>query len=165
MSNNIHNRGEAATKQAVEGRDKQGRFTPGNKPKTGFHTHPERRSNGSWKAENTPRAKLERLLIDTTVGEFLSQVNEYNIASNVDEKLGDVMISERLASAMIIDTNGNIRVKSKEFDSLLYFVYGTKTESDTTVTTEKDPYTIKGFILPVAPEDFIDSNGNQKSQT
>lgn len=164
MSNNTDSRGETATKQAVDKRDKKGRFIAGNVPKTGFHTHPERRSNGSWKAETTPRAKLEKLFSETTVGEFLIQVNESNVASNFDERLGDVLISERLASAIIIDSDGKITIKSKEFDSLLYFVYGTKTESDMNITTEKDPVIIKGFILPTAPEDFIDNYGQQKLQ-
>ncbi|OGL23626.1 hypothetical protein A2791_02180 [Candidatus Saccharibacteria bacterium RIFCSPHIGHO2_01_FULL_46_30] len=167
MSNNSDNRGEAATNQAVKERDKRGRFTIGNKPRTGFHTNPERRSDGSWKKERTPRAKLEMMFADMTVGEFLLQVNDENVIANLDAKIGDVVVSERLANILEDDPEGTgrLRVNSKEFDSLMYYVYGHRTESDTTIRTDSsDPFVIKGFILPTAPEDFIDDNGNQMKQ-
>lgn len=168
MSNNIGNRGEAATKQAAEGRDERGRFVAGNAPRTGFHTNPERRSNGSWKKEITPRAKLEKMFADMTLGEFLTQTNDDNVISNLDAKIGDVFVSERLANILEDDLEGTgkIKVNSKEFDSLLYYVYGHKSESDSIIRTdENDPLVIKGFILPTAPEDFIDDNGNQIKQS
>ncbi len=158
---------DTATKQAVEGRDERGRFAVGNMPKTGFHTNPERRSDGSWKKENTPRAKLEKMLSDMTVGEFLMQINDENVVANLEARIGDVVVSERLANILEDDPEGTgrIRVNSKEFDSLMYYVYGHRTESDTTIRTDSsDPFVIKGFILPTAPEDFIDDNGNQMKQ-
>ena len=123
MNGNTDNRESAATKQAVEGRDERGRFTAGNTPKTGFHTNPERRSNGSWKKENTPRAKLEKMLSDMTIGEFLMQINDENVVANIEAKIGDVVVSERLANAFVEDTesSGRLKVNSKELDSLLYF--------------------------------------------
>lgn len=167
MNGNTDNRDDAATKQAVEGRDERGRFAVGNMPKTGFHTNPERRSDGSWKKENTPRAKLEKMLSDMTVGEFLMQINDENVVANLEARIGDVVVSERLANILEDDPEGTgrIRVNSKEFDSLMYYVYGHRTESDTTIRTDSsDPFVIKGFILPTAPEDFIDDNGNQMKQ-
>lgn len=167
MNGNTDNRDDAATKQAVEGRDERGRFAVGNMPKTGFHTNPERRSDGSWKKENTPRAKLEKMLSDMTVGEFLIQINDENVVANLEARIGDVVVSERLANILEDDPEGTgrIRVNSKEFDSLMYYVYGHRTESDTTIRTDSsDPFVIKGFILPTAPEDFIDDNGNQMKQ-
>lgn len=123
MNGNTDNRESAATKQAVEGRDERGRFTAGNTPKTGFHANPERRSNGSWKKENTPRAKLEKMLSDMTIGEFLMQINDENVVANIEAKIGDVVVSERLANAFVEDTesSGRLKVNSKELDSLLYF--------------------------------------------
>ncbi len=167
MNGNTDNRDDAATKQAVEGRDERGRFAVGNMPKTGFHTNPERRSDGSWKKENTPRAKLEKMLSDMTVGEFLMQINDENVVANLEARIGDVVVSERLANILEDDPEGTgrIRVNSKEFDSLMYYVYGHRTESDTTIRTDSsDPFVIKGFILPTAPEDFIDDNSNQMKQ-
>lgn len=160
MNGNTDNRESAATKQAVEGRDECGRFTAGNTPKTGFHTNPERRSNGSWKKENTPRAKLEKTLSDMTIGESLMQINDENVVANIEAKIGDVVVSERLANAFVEDTesSGRLKVNSKELDSLLYFVYGQRTENDMTITIDNDPSIIKGFVIPTLPEHFIDKD-------
>ena len=168
MNNNTDNRGEAATKQAVIQRDTRGRFVVGNAPTTGFHTHPERRSNGSWKREQTPRAKLEKIFAEMTVGEFLMQINDENVIANLDAKIGDVAVSERLANIFVDDLEGTgrLKVNSKEFDSLVYYVYGHRSESDTTIrAAENDSFIIKGFVLPTAPEHFIDDNGNQMKQS
>lgn len=160
MSNNSSNRDGSATKQAVKGRDTRGRFTRGNVPSVGFHTHPERRSNGSWKKEHTPRAKLEKMFADMTVGEFLTQINDENVIANLDAKIGDVFVSERLANLFEADRedSGKLKVNSKEFDSLMYYVYGRKTESTATVSGgEAGPPLAKRFVLPTAPEDFLDA--------
>lgn len=160
MSNNGGNGDGSATKQAVEGRDSRGRFARGNVPRVGFHTHPERRSNGSWKKEHTPRSKLEKMFADMTVGEFLAQINDENVIANLDAKIGDVFVSERLANLFEVDRedSGRIKVNSKEFDSLMYYVYGRKTESNTTVGGgEAGPPLAKRFVLPTTPEDFLDA--------
>lgn len=156
MDNNSSYRGGSATKQAVEGRDKRGRFTRGNVPKVGFHTNPERRSNGSWKRELTPRAKLEKMFSEMTVGELLTQINEHNVASNFYEEVGNVLISERLANTFSIDTNGKIKVNSKELDSLLHFVYGTRTENDTSITAVGGELAMGSFVIPTLHEGHID---------
>ena len=160
MDNNSDYRGASATKQAVEGRDARGRFVRGNKPKSGFHTHPERRSNGSWKKEHTPRAKLEKMFADMTVGEFLTQINDENVIANLNAKIGDVFVSERLANLFEADkeNSGRLKVNSKEFDSLMYYVYGHKTEGTTSISQGevRHPLT-KRFVLPTAPEDFLDA--------
>lgn len=167
MMNNGLDRGEPATKQAAEGRDECGRFTTGNAPKTGFHTNPERRSSGSWKKEITPRAKLEKMFTDMTVGEFLMQINDENVVGNFDAKIGDVVVSERFANMFEDDLEGTgkLKVNSREFDRLMYYIYGHKSENGATLRTEEnDPFIVRGFILPTAPEDFIDNNGNQMRQ-
>lgn len=160
MNSNSVYRGEAATKQAVEGRDARGRFVRGNKPKAGFHTHPERRSNGSWKKEHTPRAKLEKMFADMTLGEFLAQINDENVIANLNAKIGDVFVSERLANLFEVDreNSGRLKVNSKEFDGLMYYVYGRKTDSTTTVGGgESGQPLAKRFVLPTTPEDFLDA--------
>ncbi|NLA42881.1 hypothetical protein GX865_01830 [Candidatus Saccharibacteria bacterium] len=156
MDDNISYRGGTATKQAVEGRDERGRFARGNTPKVGFHTHPERRSNGSWKKEATPRAKLEKLFSDVTLGEFLAQINEHNIASNFSEEVGNVLISERLANTFTIDANGKIKINSKELDSLLYFVYGKKIESDVSISAKDNLPEIPQFAIPTLPQGYVE---------
>ena len=160
MSNNSGNRDGSATKQAVEGRDSRGRFARGNVPRVGFHTHPERRSNGSWKKEHTPRAKLEKMFANMTVGEFLAQINDENVIANLDAKIGDVFVSERLANLFEVDRedSGRLKVNSKEFDSLMYYVYGHKAEGTTSISEGevRRPLT-KRFVLPTAPEDFLDA--------
>ena len=161
MSNNSSNRDSSATKQAVKGRDTRGRFTRGNVPSVGFHTHPEHRSNGSWKKEHTPRAKLEKMFADMTVGEFLAQINDENVIANLDVKIGDVFVSERLANILEVDSEGTgrLKVNSKEFDSLMCYVYGRKIESTATVSKGKAGQALtKHFILPIEPEDFIDAS-------
>lgn len=49
------------TKQEGQQRDEKGRITGGTPP-VGFHTNPERRHNGAWKKEDTPRYKLEQMM-------------------------------------------------------------------------------------------------------
>lgn len=156
MSNNNSYWGDTATKQAVEGRDNRGRFTHGNKPKVGFHTNPERRSSGSWKKENTPRAKLEKLFGGVTLGEFLAQVNDHNVASNFSEEVGNVAISERVANIFTIDDRGKISVNSREFDSLMQFVYGKKIESDIATPPSEEQLNMPQFVIPVLSQEYID---------
>lgn len=49
------------TKQSVK-RDKNGRFKQGTKPEAGFDKHPENRSNGKWKAEDSIPYQYNMLL-------------------------------------------------------------------------------------------------------
>lgn len=135
------------TKQAVSGRDSRGRFLRGNKPKTGFHTNPERRSNGSWKKAKTIRGKFEALLNDASIGEFFTQIDGNNI-DNTEEILGDVAISQRLRNAFIITESGHLEVISKEFDKLMTFVYGTKVDSDVQIDSKNDDIILRGFVVP-----------------
>ena len=142
-----------ATKQAG-GRDNKGRFTTGNKPSVGFHTNPERRSNGSWKKEDTARGRLEAML-NMTMAEFqeLLRLNE----TDPNQKLGDVLIGGILNSMMTKDGSGRISVDSDGLIRLYEFIYGRKTESDTTLHGDhaRSPI-IKGFVISTFPEHFID---------
>jgi hypothetical protein len=51
----------STTKQEGQQRDEKGRIIGGTPP-VGFHTNPERRHNGAWKKEDTPRYKLEQMM-------------------------------------------------------------------------------------------------------
>jgi hypothetical protein len=142
---NTDNSSDTATKQAVNGHDEQGRFTVGNVPNTGFHTNPERRSNGSWTKENTARGKLEALLNTMTLGEFKEQL-ERNKTDN-DQKLGDTLLSGLLDSVMV-RKDGGIAVDFDKTIRLLEFIYGRKTEGDTTLHDDGVTPIIKGFVIP-----------------
>jgi hypothetical protein len=65
----------ATSKQAEQTRDEKGRITGGTPP-VGFHTNPERRHNGSWKKEDTPRYKLEQMmkLSETELQEVIDDI-------------------------------------------------------------------------------------------
>lgn len=43
-------------------RNPDGTYAKGSYPQTGFHTNPERRNNGSWHKEDTPRYWLETMM-------------------------------------------------------------------------------------------------------
>lgn len=115
------------------------------------------RHNGAWKKENTPRGKLEKLLSETTLGEFLEQIQE-NTDTNLDANLGDVLISCRLHNVIKKDpddSTGKVTIDSNEMDKLLYFVYGSKSENDMNLKAEDGVPLIKGFVIPVLPDNAV----------
>lgn len=142
------NRGDLATKQDYN-RNPTGRG--------GFGDNPQNRHNGAWKKENTPRGKLEKLLSETTLGEFLEQIQE-NTDTNLDANLGDVLISGRLHNVIKKDpddSTGKVTIDSNEMDKLLYFVYGSKSENDMNSKAEDGVPLIKGFVIPVLPDNAV----------
>jgi len=114
------------------------------------------RHNGAWKKENTPRGKLEKLLNEVTVGEFMEQIAD-NDDTNVDMTLGDMLMSARVNRAIKRDPDnpGKIEVDEKSLDSLLYFVYGSKSENDMNLKAEDGVPLIKGFVIPVLPDNAV----------
>lgn len=147
MTDNTNNTSDSTTKQVGEViRDKAGKFQPGSKPVAGFHTNPENRANGAWKKEDTARFKLERMM----------EMNE----GELNEIVGDPykpMFEQKLAKAII---DGQWTVIKEMMDQ----VYGKKTDIDMNFKTEDGIPIIKGFVIPTAPEDFIDADGKQKEQ-
>lgn len=143
-------------------RDENGRILPGSKLNPegtgGFADNPEHRSDGTWKKEKTPRAKLEKMLEEMTVAEIMVAKLQDNSDTNLSAKVGDIAASGRLLNVFEFnDTSGKIAVNSKEFDSLMYFVFGSKSENETTLKEDGIP-SIKGFVIPVLPENFIDAD-------
>jgi len=114
------------------------------------------RHNGAWKKENTPRGKLEKLLNEVTVGEFMEQIAD-NDDTNVDMTLGDMLMSARVNRAIKRDPDnpGKIEIDEKSLDSLLYFVYGSKSENDMNLKAEDGVPLIKGFVIPVLPDNAV----------
>lgn len=122
----------------------------------GFGDNPQNRHNGAWKKEDTPRGKLEKLLNEVTVGEFMEQIAD-NDDTNVDMTLGDMLMSARVNRAIKRDPDnpGKIEVDEKSLDSLLYFVYGSKSENDMNLKAEDGVPLIKGFVIPVLPDNAV----------
>lgn len=122
----------------------------------GFGDNPQNRHNGAWKKENTPRGKLEKLLNEVTVGEFMDQISS-NDDTNVDMTLGDMLMSARVNRAIKRDPDnpGKIEIDEKSLDSLLYFVYGSKSENDMNLRAEDGVPLIKGFVIPVLPDNAV----------
>ena len=149
-------------------RDEKGRVLPGSKLNPdgsgGFADYPEHRSDGSWNKAKTPRAKLEAMLEDMTVADIMIAKTEQNNDTNLTAKIGDIAASGRLLNVFAITPEGTMSVNSKEFDSLMYMVYGSKSELDANLKAEEGTHIITGFVLPTAPQDFIDEHGNQKPQ-
>lgn len=127
-----------ATKQAVEGRDERGRFTIGNLPSTGFHTNPERRSNGSWKKTDTPRYKLEQMMT-LTKEELLGIVSD-NLTPLFEQKLAQAIL------------DGSWLVMR----DMINEVYGRPKES-IDINGQTESSVINGFVIPAIPmENIID---------
>lgn len=129
-----------STKQAVDGRDERGRFAPGNTPATGFHTNPERRSDGSWRKEDTARYKLEQMMILTDV----------ELSSLIED--GSTPLFERKLAQSIIDGSWPV------LRDMMNEVYGRPKESIDISSQDNALPIIKGFVLPTLPEHFIDKD-------
>lgn len=154
------------TKQSVTNRTPRGTFAPGNEPVAGFDVNPQNRHSGAWSKEKTVRGKLEKLLDgSSSLDEFLIQVDMLNMEDNKEVTLGDVLLSARVANCIQRDPNtGKISVSSKELDSLLYFVFGSKSENETTLHDDGAGTILKGFVIPAIDPNNIkdvvnDTNG------
>jgi hypothetical protein len=121
---------DTATKLAVDDRDERGRFVPGNTPKTGFHTNPERRSNGSWKRKDTARFKLEKMM-------QLTDVELENVIKDPTTPTFERKLAEAIQTS-----------EWKELDQMMNQVYGRKTDVDMTIQDGKGSPIIKGFVIP-----------------
>ena len=133
----MEDREKTATEQAgkLEGRNPDGTFAVGNTPATGFHTNPERRHNGSWHKEDTPRYWLETMM-KMSEGE-LQKIHD-------DER--QPFFKRKLAKCI---KDG----EWKEIKEMVQEVYGKMPEMQITVeaddeTKEEASKIIRGFALP-----------------
>lgn len=131
-------------------RDRLGQFVPGQSGNPagvgGFGDHPENRSNGSWKKEDTARYKLEQMM----------QLNDQELQEIIDNPQKP-RFERTLATSMM---NGQWTVVKE----MMQEVYGRKTDIDMNLRAEDGVPIIKGFVIPKAPKDFIDDEGNQMRQ-
>lgn len=151
MTDNNTNTSQPAPKQAGEIlRERNGQFTPGQSGNPagvgGFGDNPENRANGSWKKTDTARFKLEKMM----------EMNEGELKQIVEDPYKP-MFEQKLAKAII---DGQWTVIKEMMDQ----VYGRKTDIDMNLRAEDGVPIIKGFVIPTAPKDFIDDDGNQKAQ-
>jgi hypothetical protein len=128
-------------------RDEGGRILPGSRlnpsGRGGFQERPETRNKGGWKRSETARYKLEQM-VQLTESELMDIIT--SPASPVFE--------QKLAKAIIDGTWTVIKEMMQE-------VYGRKTDVDMNMKMDDSMPIIRGFVIPTAPEDFIDDNGYQ----
>ena len=135
---------DAATKQAVNGRDERGRFAPGNVPSTGFHTHAERRNNGKWDKDESISYWYNKLLRMPN-DEFAS----FEPANS----------SQRIAYGRIVAACGTDELALRATKEITDRTEG-RPRQDIDMSVEQDEAVpiIKGFVIPTLPEDFIDKD-------
>lgn len=132
---------DTATKQAVCGRDERGRFTVGNRPSSGFHTHPERRSNGRWSKE-TSISYCYRQLLAMTNDEFQAFIPTTQAQH----------IAKRQIERAMRDDNDSLAATKEITDR----TEGRPKQNVGIETEEKAQPIIRGFVIPTLPEDYID---------
>lgn len=130
----MSNREEASTEQEVK-RNPDGTYAKGTFPATGFHTNPERRHNGSWHKEDTPRYWIEGMM-------KMSEPELEAIYNNTSNPL----FKRKLAKCI---KDGDW----KEIKEMIQEVYGKMPEMQITVeaddeTKEEANKIIRGFALP-----------------
>ena len=129
----MENRDKTSTGQEVK-RNPDGTYAKGTYPATGFHTNPERRHNGSWHKEDTPRYWLETMMkMDS---------DELNAIINGKEPV----FKKNMAQCII-------KGEWKELKEMIQEVYGKMPEMQITVeadedTSEEANRIIRGFALP-----------------
>lgn len=149
MQHNIQQTEEQpSTDQDGVMRDDSGKILPGSRlnpsGRGGFQERPEdRNKGGGWKRDETARYKLEQMM-QLTESELTEIV--INPASPVFE--------QKLARAIIEGTWTTIK-------EMMDQVYGRKSDVDMNMKMDDGVPIIRGFVIPTAPEDFIDNEGSQ----
>jgi len=130
----MDNRDKASTEREVK-RNPDGTYAKGTYPATGFHTNPERRHNGSWHKENTPRYWLETMM----------KMEEDELMAIWNDTKNPLF--KRKIARCIKDGDW------KELKEMIQEVYGKMPEMQITVeaddeTKEEASKIIRGFALP-----------------
>lgn len=130
-----------ATNLAVNGRDEHGRFTIGNTPSSGFHTNPERRSDGRWGKEASISYWYNKL------GNMPNEEYEKFIPKNAFQKIAVL----RLERAMR-DDNYSL-AETKEITDR---TEGKPRQDIGIEADEKATPIIRGFVIPTFPDGYVD---------
>lgn len=107
---------KSTSKQVGQTRDEKGRIT-GGIPPVGFHTNPENRSNGRWKAENSISYNYHKFMemnpaeFDEYVPQTMAQKMAYDMVKNGTARRADVIkeITDRTEgkASQAIDVTSN----------------------------------------------------------
>lgn len=130
-----------ATNQAVKDRDEHGRFTAGNKPSSGFHTNPERRSDGRWSKDTS---------ISYWYRQFLAMNDEEFDGFEATTKVQQIA-KARIERALRDDSNS--LAETKEITDR---TEGKPRQDIDIEVDEKTPPIIRGFVIPTFPHGYID---------
>lgn len=138
--------------------------------KHGFAIGVGKRANGTWKKERTPRGRLEILLNDVSYEQLKDLFRRLdNDEFDGTARVGDVLDIAVLKEIFVRNTPGEkIKVSSDRLLKLYDFIYGKKSENNVNgkvnVDIDAKMTSVKGFILPVSGQDFIDDKGRQIEQ-
>lgn len=130
-----------ATNLAVKGRDENGRFTAGNTPSTGFHTNPERRSDGRWGKETSISYWYNKL------GNMSNEEYEKFIPKNAFQKIALLRIERAMR-----DDNDSL-AETKEITDR---TEGKPKQDIGIEANEKATPIIRGFVIPTFPDGYVD---------
>ena len=83
-------------------------------------------------------------------------LTESELTDIIDNPLSPVF-EQKLAKAIVDGTWTTIK-------EMMDQVYGRKTDVDMSMKMDEGIPIIRGFVIPTAPEDFIDDNGRQMIQ-
>lgn len=141
----MDNRDKSSTEREVK-RSPDGTYAKGTYPATGFHTNPERRHNGSWHKEDTPRYKIECLM--KMSDDELKKVRMDENKQSFERAYANIILLMR--SATDIEEAAKA---SKALNEMIHEVYGKMPEMQITVeaddeTKEEASKIIRGFALP-----------------
>lgn len=135
---------DTATKQAVNGRDERGRFTPGNTPAAGFHTNPERRKNGKWDKEESISYWYNKLL---------------RMPNDEFDSFVPANSTQRIAHVRIVAACGTNELALKATKEITDRTEGRpRQDIDMNIENENAEPLIKGFVIPTLPEHFIEKD-------
>ena len=130
----------------MEGRNPDGTFAVGNKPKNGLDKNPQNRHSGAWHKEDTPRYKMERIMsMGDTELEKVIQSPEY---TSFERGFANIIILSRTAED-IQDAEAVMRM----YERMINQVYGPmpqvniNAEADEEASEEASKF-IRGFALP-----------------
>ena len=123
----------------------------------GFEAHPERRHNGVWKKEDTPRYKLERM-ITLDKGELEAILSDEK-APEFERGMADIIMQIRFDE----DAEGTKRPAAQRFqamEKMINQVYGQPAQTTVNLNSEIDEKEKSGFIKGVfIPEENNDGAG------
>lgn len=130
-------------------RQEGGRFAPGNNAnptgKGGFGERPEHRNSGRWDKETS---------ISWWYNKILRMTDEEYDAFKPDSR------SQRIALSRITEAEGTGELALKSTKEITDRTEGRpRQDIDMNIDGEESVPIIRGFVIPTAPEDFIDDNG------